>query len=162
MAKRNLKLRKSLLTRFEEKVFPITETGCWIWMGATKELGYGVIGLGRREQGTAKAHRVSYELYVGTIPIGMNVLHRCDIPSCVNPHHLFLGTLSDNMIDCVKKKRNYLPDNNGEKASWSKLTLENVQHIRLKLMTGPEYAKLYQVCKSTIYAIWGGANWKNV
>lgn len=50
-------------------------------------------------------HRVAYEEYVGEIPRGMHVLHRCDNPRCHNPKHLFLGTVSDNMRDMHAKKR---------------------------------------------------------
>lgn len=152
---------KSLKERFEEKYIPEPNTGCFLWTGATKEYGYGVIGLGTREQGTAKAHRVSYELYKGKIPQGLSVLHSCDNPYCVNPAHLRVGTLKDNMQDCVKRNRNYVPNNKGENAKWAKLTADAVAHIRQKLMTGVAYAKLYGVSKSTIYAIWSGDNWKS-
>src|SRR5574340_590014 len=81
-------IQRSLLERFFDKVSPEALTGCWLWTGAVKELGYGVIGLGTREQGTSKAHRVSWELHNGPIPSGLNVLHSCDTPSCVNPDHL--------------------------------------------------------------------------
>jgi hypothetical protein len=153
------KLRKSLQERFDEKVVPEPNSGCWIWTGATKELGYGVIGLGRRSDGTDKAHRVSYRLYCGDIPDGMAVCHRCDTPACVNPDHLFLGTLADNMQDCVAKGRNFIPDNRGERANWAKLTSDAVAHIRERVMTGPEYGRLYGVSKSAVYQIWDGTNW---
>lgn len=157
--KRNLPLRKTLWERFHEKVSPEPNSGCWLWTGAVKELGYGVIGLGRRQDGTAKAHRVAYELYKGEIPEGGNVLHSCDVPSCVNPAHLRVGTLSENMRDCVKRGRNFTPDNRGENASWAKLTASAVAHIRQRVMTGPSYAALYGVSKSAIYEIWRGHNW---
>jgi len=50
-------------------------------------------------------HRVAYELYVGNITKGLHVLHKCDIRSCVNPEHLFIGTNIDNINDCIKKGR---------------------------------------------------------
>ena len=81
--------------------------GCWLWKGGkTGRRGqkYGVIWV--RGQETA-AHRASYELHVGPIPDGLCVLHRCDTPLCVNPDHLFLGTLSDNQKDAVAKKRHH-------------------------------------------------------
>ena len=150
-----------LWDRFHAKVSPEALTGCWIWTGAVKELGYGVIGLGTREQGTAKAHRVAYTLYKGQIPSGMNVLHDCDNPSCVNPSHLYAGTLSDNMIDCVKRKRQYKPDNRGEKSTTRKLSVEQVNVIRSKQKTGRAYAAEFGVSKSTVFAIWRGVNWKH-
>lgn len=159
MAKGDHRIRKTLWDRFHDKVMPEPNTGCWLWFGATKELGYGVIGLGRRDQGTAKAHRVAWELYRRPLQEGECVLHRCDQPSCVNPAHLFCGTLADNMQDCVRKGRNFTPDNRGEKAKWAKLTAENVADIRCRKMKGTEYARKYNVHKSTIYQIWRGENW---
>lgn len=155
-------INKSLWDRFHDKTMPEPNTGCWIWTGAVKELGYGVIGLGTRKQGTAKAHRVSYMLYKGEIPNGLSILHSCDNPWCVNPDHLRAGTLSDNMKDCVARKRNFIPNNKGENAKWAKLNKEAVLHIRQKLMTGIQYAKLYNVSKSSIYQIWNGSNWNSI
>jgi hypothetical protein len=66
------------------------------------------------------------------------------------------------MKDCVQKKRNFIPDNRAEKATWAKLTKENVLHIKEREMTGLNYAKLYSVSKSTIFSIWSGKNWQSV
>jgi hypothetical protein len=149
-----------LWDRFHSKVAPEALTGCWIWIGAVKELGYGVIGLGTREQGTAKAHRVAYQLYKGQIPDGLNVLHECDNPSCVNPAHLYAGTLSDNMRDCVKRKRLVTPNNRGERSTTRVLTKSQVDIIRTKQKTGRAYAADFGVSKSTVFAIWRNVNWK--
>lgn len=54
-------------------------------------------------------HRLAYEAYVGPIPTGLHVLHKCDVRSCCNPHHLFVGTAKDNMQDCKKKGRSSNP-----------------------------------------------------
>lgn len=76
---------------------------CWIYTGAVGGDGYGVIGIGR---GTSnRAHRVMYEVFVGPIPKGMLVCHRCDTPLCINPRHLFLGTPKDNTQDMISKGR---------------------------------------------------------
>lgn len=86
----------SLKQRFFAKVRKTT--GCWLWTASLYENGYGQFD-GKR------AHRVSWELAHGPIPRGLKVLHRCDVKNCVRPSHLFLGTLSDNMQDALKKGR---------------------------------------------------------
>jgi hypothetical protein len=161
MSRKPGELQASLRDRWQAKVSPEALSGCWLWTGAVKELGYGVIGLGTRQQGVAKAHRVAWELHNGPIPAGMNVLHYCDMPGCVNPNHLFLGTLSDNAKDCVAKGRNFVPDNRGERASWGKLKLEDVAEIKTRKMTGRAYAEKFGVSKSAVFQIWRGINWRH-
>lgn len=79
------------------------ETGCWVWKNNKDRDSYGRVRIGGRK--TTGAHRLSYITFVGQIPNGMRVLHKCDNPSCVNPEHLFLGTHSDNMRDMYNKRR---------------------------------------------------------
>lgn len=152
------KVRATLWDRFHDKISPEPNSGCWLWTGGTHEFGYGIIGLGRREQGTEKAHRVAFSLYHGD-PTGHVIMHDCDNPSCVNPGHLRAGTLSDNAKDCAAKKRNFVPDNRGERAKWSKLTAAAVADIRKREIAGTAYARRYGVSKSAIYQIWSGDNW---
>lgn len=78
---------------------------CWVWIAAKTENGYGRIGLGKRDDGVERAHRVSWILANGSIPNDLWVLHKCDNPECVRPEHLFLGNNTINMIDCVSKNR---------------------------------------------------------
>lgn len=77
--------------------------GCWIWIGGKTSDGYGKFYLNGIKR---RAHRVAWVIRNGQIPEGLNVLHNCDNPSCVNPDHLFLGTQIDNIIDMVSKGRN--------------------------------------------------------
>lgn len=78
---------------------------CWLWIGATIKGGYGSFGGIKCKVGMA--HRFSWTLHNGPIPAGLDVLHRCDTPPCVNPEHLFLGTQTDNSRDMVQKGRHY-------------------------------------------------------
>lgn len=84
----------------------VDRTGdCWLWTGKTlKRNGYGY--LWHPEEGrTIHAHRVSWLVHHGAIPDRLHVLHRCDVPVCLNPAHLFLGTQLDNMRDMAAKGR---------------------------------------------------------
>lgn len=96
-------MRGTTAERFWDKVEQ--SPGCWLWKAYRNANGYGTLGVGGRKGTVSLAHRVSWELHYGTIPDGMDVLHTCDVPSCIRPDHLFLGTQLDNMKDMVAKGR---------------------------------------------------------
>lgn len=110
---------------FWDRVNKNTENGCWLWIGLKDKDGYGLISIKRRHKRT---HRYSWELHNGPIPTGILVLHHCDIPACVNPSHLFLGTHQDNVKDRVSKDRT--AHTCGTKNGNSKLTYEDICLIR--------------------------------
>src|ERR1035437_9317920 len=96
------KPKRSDSYKFAERYEIVTETGCWIWTGHLRIDGYGMFVLDRKP---TRAHRASWELHVGPIPDKALVIHRCDVPACVNPAHLRLGTNDENMADMVAKGR---------------------------------------------------------
>lgn len=87
--------RRIIIDHFWEN-YKEDENGCWIWKKCIHISGYGNL---RVEGKTKKAHRVSFELKNGPIPEGMDVLHKCDVRSCINPDHLYLGTDKENAQD---------------------------------------------------------------
>lgn len=162
-------MRASLQERFEAKIAKVPEAGCWIWMGAVIRWGYGAIGSGRRGQKMLKAHRAAWEIYRGPIPSGMLVLHRCDVPQCVNPHHLFLGDALTNSRDMIRKGRSSRGEKHsaimrsrnlaGERAGNAKLTnaaAAEIRSLRAQGMTQRALAEQFKVCQATVSLIVNG------
>jgi hypothetical protein len=128
---------------------------CWIWKGSFNRGGYGKIGM------KALAHRRSYEYYKGVIPEGMCVLHSCDIRKCVNPDHLFLGTLGDNNRDRTIKGRSV----RGPFSRNSVVTEEMVLEIRKLRICGNEYrtiADKFSIKWDLVRKICKNVVWKHV
>lgn len=133
---------------------------CWIWKGSYLKGGYGAHRFNGKSLG---AHRTSWTLFKGEIPIGMYVCHKCDNPGCVNPDHLFLGSAEDNNRDRAKKGRS--DDRHGEKHPCRKLTNETVLEIRKLWSSGmkqKEIAKIYGIDNSAVSVIVNNKRWKHI
>lgn len=149
MARWNVTDRERLLAKIEKH-----ESGCWLWTGSlrgTKTHRYGCIRYRGKSEG---AHRASYMEFNGEIPPGLNVLHRCDVPRCVNPEHLFVGTDSENMQDMTSKGRH--PYRLGETHPNSKLTDDQVRMIRESKQSHGQLAAAFGVTRATIKNVRNG------
>lgn len=141
--------------RFWSKVWP-KEGGdqCWLWTAAVNRKGYGDVN--GRGVPSRLAHRVSYEFANGPVQAGMCVLHRCDTPACVNPAHLFLGTIADNNADMRAKRRHASGERNGS----STLTWKIADAIRAATGTQSQIAARFGVNQSQVSRIKAGLIWR--
>jgi uncharacterized protein YcgL (UPF0745 family) len=152
-----LNTRKNLF--FSNVIIPQEEDGCMIWK-SSKRNGYGRFIVNKK---IVNAHRYSYEYFIGKIPQGMILMHKCDNPPCVRPDHLELGTYEDNARDRVSKHRHKVM--NGELNGMAKLTEKDVKEIKRKLEKGyfcEDLANEYGVHISTISKINVGKYWRHV
>lgn len=146
--------------RFYQKVRIDEKTGCHVWTGAVDEHGYGrYLHHGKNRA----AHRIAWRLANGPIPYGIWVLHKCDNPPCVNPAHLFLGTVLDNTRDMISKGRN--APRHGEHGGKTILTEEQARDIKRqprRIGVQRQLAERYGVAVVTIKAIQYGHNWRHL
>lgn len=129
--------------------------GCWEW----KSKQYGTIWFRGRFW---SAHRAAHRIFLGEIPEGMHVCHRCDNKRCINPEHLYPGTRKQNMQDAVA--RNRLP--RGERHYRATLNDMQVRVIRRLDKHGygsqREIGRLFSVSSPAVSAIVRRVNWKHL
>jgi hypothetical protein len=165
--------KRSNEERFMDKVSFEPNTGCWLWTASIKTrnrtLEYGAFCMATGdEHREVSAHRASYTLFRGTIPEGMCVCHKCDVSLCVNPDHLFLGTIADNNRDMYLKNRHSRKRTGnivGAKHPRAKLTDAQVREIRALSVCGEKtahIAKRYGVDFKTISRILKGIGWRHL
>lgn len=153
--KQGIPVKKTFDERFYERCEPIPVTGCLLWLGNVGHSGHGRISVNGK---TERVHRVSWKIKYGEIPEGMCVLHKCDIPCCINPDHLFLGTQEDNMNDMNSKNRGSC----GEKSPIAKLSENDVRKIKNDSRGVTFIARDYGVAPATISSIRRGKSWKRI
>jgi hypothetical protein len=153
---------RPIKVRFMEKV---NKGKCWVWTGAINyRFGYGHFYV--HGKGVQRAHRAAYELFVGKIPSGLMVLHKCDNRACVKPGHLFVGTAQDNTNDMIAKGRmirGVQPQ--GSRHSGSKLTEKDIPQIRRLRAQGnsqQSIANKFRVSQAVISSILRGKKWTHV
>ncbi len=150
-------------------------TGCWLWTENLNMWGYGKVCIQKKHW---IAHRASFKIFnKKDIPRGMFVLHKCDVRSCVNPEHLFLGTHKENMKDMVKKGRAATGDRNtsrknphlqarGSKHYFAKLNEKDVFKIKLllakKTLTQKQIGAMFNTTSRNINNINVGLTWRHV
>lgn len=157
--------QRDIIERFWEKVDRRGPDECWPWTAARRKRDlYGVLGI----SGTRKliaAHRLSWEIANGSIPLGLCILHSCDNPPCVNPAHLSLGTQANNIKDAVLKGRinNYVAQ--GEQHWKAKLTeskIHDIFRLRAKGWTQHRIAIQMGVDQTSIGNVLRRINWRHV
>jgi hypothetical protein len=141
------------LERFWDKVIIRESSDCWEWSAGVDKNGYGQFQLNGFN---LRANRISYAIKNGD-PKELCVCHSCDNPSCVNPGHLWIGTMQDDMDDCVDKGRQA----KGEDQGSSKLTEEQVQKIIASNELHRILARRYGVTRVTISRIKTGKSWRH-
>ncbi len=135
-------------------------SSCWEWPRCKTSRGYGSFSW---ENEQWLSHRLAYTLKYGRIPPGSVVRHKCDNPPCCNPEHLELGSMRDNMLDCVSRGRKNAAK--GNSLPVSKLTPQAVSSIRAARSAGAslrELATQHGVTPATIQKVWSRATWKHV
>lgn len=166
---------------FWSRVHPEALSGCWLWHGAVADGGYGKF---QRNSRKVLAHRESYTLCHAPIPAGLSVCHRCDVPSCVNPDHLFVGTKAENNADKIGKGRGprgevfasrmrgdlnpsrRMPDRQvrGTRHPMSKLSQADVDRIRSRVAGGRTHQAVADevgISRTVVSRIIGGKLWRS-
>lgn len=148
----------AIALKLEQNSMPEPNSGCILWLRYCNDRGYGNV---RIDQHTVRlAHRVAWHIAYGPIPAGLAVCHKCDVPNCINPQHLFLGTNADNVADKVAKGRATAP--RGSSHYRARLTEAQVAAIRADPRTHRKIANAYGVSFGAIDNIKAEKSWAHL
>lgn len=118
----------------------IDENDCWIWLGPKDRKGYGQTS----HQGkSVRVSRLAFKSRYGFLSQGKQVCHKCDVPSCCNPGHLFEGTALENLEDAYSK---------GRRES-RRLTPDEVRFIRQSPQSAANLSRFMNITESSISRI---------
>lgn len=145
-----------LRERFAQKVTRGGEDECWEWKAAKSHAGHGIMRWAGGKN--IRAHRASYIFYIGPVPEGLLVRHRCGNPGCVNPKHLLLGTQEDKLQDAREQDRFA----RGEQHPNAHLTEKDVKAILMSEEHRDILAARYRVTSDYISMIQRGVRWSHV
>lgn len=133
------------------------ESECWLWKGTIHKSGYGTFCISKR---LYQAHRAAYfYAYPGEIELlaprdkslKQFVLHKCDVRACVNPAHLFLGSVADNNLDMLSKNRAvYLHAEDHWASAFSNKQIKDVRNLLKEGCPQAHIAKKYGVSQACI------------
>lgn len=152
-------MKKKPIERFNEKFTVNNVSGCWEWTSAMLNSGYGLFFFKGK---SISAHRASHILNIGEIPDGLCVCHRCDNRKCVNPRHMFLGTVADNNGDRHSKGRSKYIAHKGTRNGRSKLNEDQVMEIYLSSESCKITGRKYDVSHTVVWQIRNGKKWTEV
>ena len=158
--RKSQKFNEARIEKLRTKILPPNENGCHLWTGHKQDFGYGVVGFKSK---LFLAHRLFYELHYGSLADDICVLHKCDIPACVNPEHLFLGTRKDNALDRNKKERhvNNKGINHGKKI-FNENDIRTIRKLFNDGLRECEIVKIFNGHRSAIHSILTGKNWSHI
>jgi len=152
--------RRRILSAHEMRAYlrsraDLNEAGCWVWRFSVTNQGYPSL---THNNERVKGHRLAYRTFVGPIPEGAHVLHRCDNRRCINPDHLRLGTNADNVLDRNSRGRQA----RGESSGSARITESDVRLIRSSGLTNRELGEMLGLARHTVCGIRNGRSWKHV
>lgn len=143
----------TIAERLEYFSMPEPNSGCLLWIGGSfHTFGYGQLKVDGKPTST---HILQWERHHGPVPRGMQVLHKCDVPCCIEIKHLWLGTMADNQRDKVAKGR----QTRGAKHANAKLTDDAVRLIRSDQRSTYAIADSFCVSQSLVWQIKRGLIW---
>ena len=151
MARKSITPSDREIKRFYKFVSPEPNSGCWLWTGACINTGYGVFCIGRVVDGDKRnvlAHRMSIGLAGAYVPDDKCVLHKCDNKVCVNPDHLYIGTVKDNSRDAVERGRHGGRPMPGQQNPRAKITEDIARAIYSSTDSLSMLAKRYGISKT--------------